>query len=348
MMALTSFADPEDPLRFRFGFIGSSDNHSARPGTGYKEVARQAMTEAAGPPDDEWQRRLAPPRGEKAARSRRLENLDVPIFQRLETERQASFFLTGGIVAVHATGRDRGAIWDALERREVYATSGDRILLWFDLLNPPAAEGGAEPAPMGSEVTMDGPPRFRVRALGAFEQLPGCPEWSATALGPDRLAYLCRGECHHPSDRRKPIVQIEVVRIRPQMRPGEPVEPLIEDPWRVIPCPGSRDGCVAEFEDPDFAAGGRDALYYVRALEEPSPAVNAASLRCKRDATGKCVGVDPCFGDFRTPFDDDCLAPQQERAWSSPIFVNARRATPPAGVAGAPSRDELMRTARGQ
>src|SRR5262249_13497021 len=37
-------ADP--PLRFRFGFISSTDNHSGRPGTGYKEVARTEFTEA--------------------------------------------------------------------------------------------------------------------------------------------------------------------------------------------------------------------------------------------------------------------------------------------------------------
>src|SRR5262249_14549108 len=176
--------------------------------------------------------------------------------------------------------------------------------------------------------SMDAPPRFQVRALGAFEQLPGCPDWSADALGPERLERLCRGECYHPSDERKRIVRIEVVKIRPQIRPGEPVEPLIEDPWKVLPCAGSRDGCVVEFEDPDFVAGGRDALYYVRAIEEPSLAVNAANLRCKKDATGKCASVDPCFGDFRTPFAEDCLARQQERAWSSPIFVDFRRAAP--------------------
>ena len=331
MMALTNFDDPEDPLRFRFGFIGSSDNHTARPGTGYKEYARQDMTETAGPPDDEWRSRLAPKPVAPVASSHELGDLaNVPVFQRLETERQASFFMTGGLVAVHSAGRDRGAIWDALDRREVYATSGERILLWFDLVNPPAyvrADSGAPAtvAPMGSEVSLDVPPRFRVRAAGSFEQLPGCPDWSAEALGPERLRSLCRGECYHPSDKRKRITRIEVVRIRPQTRPGEPVESLVDDPFLVLPCPASQEGCTAEFEDPDFVASGRDALYYVRAIQEATPAVNAGNLRCERGEDGECASVDPCYGDFRTPFDEDCLAPAEERAWSSPIFVDWSR-----------------------
>jgi hypothetical protein len=48
MLALRDFSDPANPKRFDFGFIGSSDNHSARPGTGYKEFARGEMTDGRG------------------------------------------------------------------------------------------------------------------------------------------------------------------------------------------------------------------------------------------------------------------------------------------------------------
>jgi hypothetical protein len=75
------------------------------------------------------------------------------------------------------------------------------------------------------------------------------------------------------------------------------------------------------FSDPDFAAAGRDALYYVRAIEEPSFAVNADNLRCTRDAEGRCIEVNPCWGDYRVSYEEDCLAPTEERAWSSPVFV---------------------------
>jgi hypothetical protein len=161
-----------------------------------------------------------------------------------------------------------------------------------------------------------------VRAVGSFEQEPGCPDYSTSALTPERLQHLCRGECYNPSDRRRAIDRIEVVRIRPQRHPDEPVGTLIEDPWLVLPCGPEPSGCVARFEDPDFAEGGRDAVYYVRAVEQPSLAVNAANLRCEYDAAGRCIRVSPCYGDGRVPYDDDCLAETEERAWSSPIYVD--------------------------
>ncbi|HEY3190955.1 MAG TPA: DUF3604 domain-containing protein, partial [Solirubrobacteraceae bacterium] len=226
--------------------------------------------------------------------------------------------LTGGLAAVHADGRSRDEVWQALRRREVYGTSGDRILLWFNLLN--AAEGA--PLPMGGAARMSDVPRFEVRAVGAFKQKPGCPDYSVRALSPDRLATLCRGECYNPSDERKLITRIEVIRIRPQRTPGEPVRQLIEDPWRRLPCPPSQAGCTVQFDDGDFPATARDTVYYVRAIEEPSPAVNGGQLRCERDEKGECLRAHPCYGDYRTPASDDCLTAIEERAWSSPIYVD--------------------------
>jgi hypothetical protein len=319
-LAIRNFDDPAHPRGFVFGFIASSDNHSARPGTGYKEFSRHGMTEAAGARDAKWRARTL---GAEATPSARSVAFDpnaprrLAAFQLLDVERQASFFMTGGLVAVHAEGRDRDAVWNALEKREVYGTSGDRILLWFDLLNAP---GGL--APMGSEARLDENPRFRVRAVGALVQKPGCPATSVEALGAERLQKLCHGECYNPGDDRRRITRIEVVRIRPQQAPGEPVAPLIEDPWARFDCPADPAGCTAEFEDKDFVGAGRETVYYVRAIEEPTPAVNAGGLRCKYDAAGECIEVHPCYGDWRTPFDDDCLSPNEERAWSSPIYVS--------------------------
>ena len=135
--------------------------------------------------------------------------------------------MTGGLIAAHSEDRQRESIWDSFQRREVYGTSGPRILLWFDLLNPPGTRG--QSIPMGGEIAMDENPIFQVRAAGSFEQEPGCPDYAATSLGPERLEHVCKNECYNPSATRRPITRIEVVKIRPQERNGESVDGLIEE-----------------------------------------------------------------------------------------------------------------------
>jgi hypothetical protein len=309
----------DDPKqRFRFGLIASSDNHTARSASGYKEFRAMGMTDTLHADGTAELRSILPVERERLPESIAIDPAKVAMLPGGD-ERLTSFFYTGGLVAVHAEGRDRDAIWRALERKEVYGTSGPRILLWFDLLNGPA---GA-PQPMGSEATLAETPRFRVRAVGSREQLPGCPDDSITGLGPERLAALCLGECHHPSDRRRVIERIEVVRIRPRRDRGEDVAALIEDPWRVFPCRREQQGCVVEFEDVEFAVSGRDAVYYVRALEEPREHVNGDPLRCVRDADGVCLATRPCRPGGTGSDADECLAPSQARAWSSPIFLDS-------------------------
>lgn len=327
MMTLSDFDNREedgDPSRFRFGFIASSDNHASQPGTGFKQKGRHFVTETFGPRDGLTRGTIydaAKREGEQAESIpfHRRETL-FNLFQYAESERLGSFFYTGGLVAVHAGDRTREGIWEAMQQRRTYATSGERILLWFDLVNGGAS--GDEVVGMGQETAMSTAPAFRVRAVGAFEQKPGCPAATVAALGEERTRTLCGGECDNPGDVRKRIERIEVVRIRPRTVPDEPQADLIEDPWKTLPCPTDREGCTVEFRDDEYANDARDTLYYVRALQAPEPTINGDQLRCERDAEGRCTDVDPCYGDDRTAVDDDCLAPASGRAWSSPIYLD--------------------------
>lgn len=308
------------PKRTRFGFIAASDGHQAKPGIGYKQLNRNFFVDGLKFETPEALDTVLGRGGDRTA-SQPVGLDTVGGFGTFEIERTTSFLSAGGLTAVHATGRDRQSIWDALKRREVYGTSGTKILLWFDLLNPPIpyALGPDHSAPMGSELAMIDTPRFRVRAAGSFVQRPGCPDYTLYALGSTRVAALCADECDFPGEKRRRIDRIEVVRIRPQRTPGEPVASLIEDPWRSFDCPPDPSGCVVEFDDPGFT---RDSVYYVRALEEPSQIINAGGLRCTLDERGECVAVDACHQNFETDRDDDCLSEASERAWSSPIYID--------------------------
>lgn len=304
------------PLRFRYGFVASSDEHSARPGVGYKAVDRGLMTDVNETPSGGI---LALLGGNESAIDPRMPvrpgTREIGLTG--NDARVQAFLYPGGLAAVHSASRRREDVFDAMQNREVYATSGPRILLWFDLLNAP--EGGLYP--MGSEVEMSAAPEFEVRALGSFEPKPGCPDWAAEGLGASRIADLCHDECYFPSDSRRPIVAIEVIRISPQIEPEEDVDPLIEDPWRRYECEGGESGCVIRFADDDFVHRGRDTLYYVRALEAARPAILGDPLRPQRDASGRVVSISIC------DTNDDCLDEVRERAWSSPIFVDYESAT---------------------
>ena len=318
-LAITGFEAGVAPLNFRFGLIGSSDNHRGQAGTGYKEVRRKFMTEAFGPDSPRAIGNIAGDKRDPLPYSVPLDDEKAGLVNARNMERQNSFWLTGGLVAAHSAGRDRTSIWNSLKRKEVYATSGDRILLWFDLL-----QAGTE-LPMGSEVIAGQNPHFRVSAVGAFKQQPGCPDYASAGLGAERVETLCGGECYNPGDERHLIDRLEVVRIRPQIKTNEAVGQLIEDPWRSFQCDGDPAGCSIEFSDPDFVSDGRESIYYVRAIQESTGMINAANVRCEYDENGTCIEVNPCYGDYRTAGDDDCLSSAQQRAWSSPIFVTPRQ-----------------------
>lgn len=368
-LAVSNLDDPDNPKRFNWGFIASSDTHRARPGTGYKAVDREYQSDARGPRSKVWADRQNLKKQEALPYSKPLTRediADVPGFQLTEFERQGSFWTAGGLAAVHSEGRDRDAIFDAFKRKETYGTSGPRILLWFDMIDPvevPAPEvtpevtedaeaetvdaetagaeeaaaaaedtaapvlSDAEPvvvASMGATVERSKSPTFRVKAVGAFKQKPGCPDSAEASMPQDRFDSLCRGECYNPTDTRHVIDRIEIIRIRPQIDGTEDVAELIDDAFITHQCEPDEAGCTFTFTDPEYETLGRDTLYYARAVQEKTPAINGANLRCEFDADGNCIKVNPCYADYRTDADDACTADVGHRAWSSPIYLTHR------------------------
>ena len=302
-LAISNFdAGDESPQRYNFGFIASTDDHTARPGTGYKQYERRKMTFATGPKSQMWEYKY------------KAEDPNFPELPTIEPgesqpdiERASSFVYPGGILAVHSEGRSKDQIWSALKNKNVYGTSGPRILLWFDIVNSPDGK-----KPMGSEITMSQNPKFIVRAAGSFKQKEGCPAESIDSLSSERLEYLCAGECYNPSNERYIIEKIEIIKITPQSYAGEAVSPLIQDAWKTISCSG-QSVCEVEFEDPNYS---RDSVYYVRAIQEETLAINGTKF-----AVGS-EDFELCKGSFRTDINDDCLGNTSERAWSSPIYLN--------------------------
>lgn len=334
-MALTKFKDDGSKHRFKYGFISSSDNHQAAPGSGYKELFHTSV-DGVGPPKELFDKFLhmepytIGAKNENPVKDAYISD-DQPIdfdltkltlgFNTIEWERQRSFFQTGGLAAVHSEGRSKEEIWDAFKRHETYATSGPRILLWFDLVNNQDSKNGK--LPMGSLVEMNQNPEFEVRAMGSYVQKSGCPEDAYTALGEDRVNELCYNECYNPSDERKKITRIEVIRVWPQEYINQPIDERIEDTWLVHNCDTDKLGCRFTFTDPDFSTMQSDVSYYARAIEEPSPIINVKGAHCIFDEEGNCSEFKICTQDFKNPRDlEACTSIDEPRAWSSPIYLN--------------------------
>ena len=277
--ALASKIEEKDVFNsFKLGLIGSTDNHKARAGSGYKEFARKSMGDSWGAKDNlTW---LLPP------------------------ERGASFYSTGGLVAVHAPKLERNAIYNSLYQREVYATSGERILLWFNLLD---SENGI--TPMGRERNISQKPQFEVTAIGSFKQKPGCPDYVHTAMSPEEISRLCLNECYNPSNERNKIDRIEIVKITPTTE-LDSISNNIQDPWKVFTCNDKGEGCSANFFDDEYVLNNMSSLYYARAIQEPTNIVGGDPLRCELNEAGECIKIRPCYSsgpDFDP--NDDCLAP---------------------------------------
>jgi hypothetical protein len=257
---------------YRFGLIGATDAHNANPG----DTEEDSYSGCCGSADDSPEKRLLPATN-FAGR---------PIAARNP----------GGLMGVWAEENSRDALFDAMKRREVFATSGTRITPRFfagwdlpeDICDGSLADAGySGGVPMGGQLEGgDGSPLFVAAALrdptgGLLQRLQIIKVW-------------------HDGDRR---FHQQVVDLAGNPESGASVDLDTCEPRG----PGSTTLC-GTWRDPQFDPD-QLAAYYVRVVENPS---------CRHHWHDRLR-----FPESQRP--DVCSDPGlpkilKERAWTSPIW----------------------------
>lgn len=221
-------------------------------------------------------------------------------------------FNPGGLAAVWAEENSRESIFAALERREVYATSGPRIgLRVFGGADMPqnlcesdefARQADQHGVPMGSELTLekDGAPVFAILAamdVGTANS-PGLPL---------QKVQLIKGQIGADGQRKESVVDIV----------DSGVEASVDPLSCQIAGSGAAQLCQV-WRDPDYDPQSR-SYYYARVLEVPrcrwsQQICVAQGVDCSKPETIQAGYEDCCRADHRPII--------QERAWSSPIWVH--------------------------
>jgi hypothetical protein len=215
-------------------------------------------------------------------------------------------YITSGLTAVWATENTRGALFDAMKRREVYATSGPRIRLRFfggwdfskddEERRDLALIGYAKGVPMGSDLAKAPQsakaPSFLVYALR-----------DPTGANLDRIQII-KGWLDKDGKAQEKVYDIAWSDNRKLGADGK-LLPVGDTVDLSIPSWTNTIGAAelgAVWTDPDFDPSLR-AFYYVRAIEIPTPRWTAYD-RVK----------------FKLELPKDIPLKTQERAYSSPIW----------------------------
>jgi len=212
-----------------------------------------------------------------------------------------------GYAAVWAKENTRESIWDAMQRKETYATTGSRLIVrlfdgWeFEAADAhnrlPAQVGYTKGVPMGGDLTNAPPgksPTFLVAALkdpiGAnLDRIQIVKGWMDRSGALQEKVY---DVVWADSDQRKPGANGKLPPV------GNTVDVANATWTNTVGDPE----LITVWKDPDFDASSR-AFYYARVLEIPTPRWTAYDA--------KRFGVTPLPGTRMTII---------ERAYTSPIW----------------------------
>ena len=213
--------------------------------------------------------------------------------------------VSSGYAAVWATENTRKAIWDAMKRREVYATTGSRMMVRFfggweftdeDAMNRlPAAVGYTKGVPMGADLP-PGPagksPTFLVAALK--DPLSG---------NLDRI-QIVKGWVDAQDDRHEKVYDVVWSDSRTPGPDGKlpPVGNTVDAANATWTNTIGDPEMITVWTDPDFDPNLR-AVYYARVIEIPTPRWTAYDA--KR---------------FGITLSAEVPLTTQERAYTSPIW----------------------------
>jgi hypothetical protein len=269
---------------FKFGVVGSTDSHTSL--MAVEEENFFGKHSGKEPSDHRWaQPVLATPAG------------NVMGWEQVSS----------GLAAVWATDNTREAIWDAFNRREVYGTTGPRMLVRFwggwDFVAAdatsrlPAEIGYTKGVPMGGDLTSapgGRSPTFLVAALkdpysGNLDRIQIVKGWlDAAGNTHERVYDVVWGD----ADRRQPGRDGKLPPV------GNTVDVANATWTNTIGDPE----LITVWTDPDFDAS-QPAFYYARVLEIPTPRWTAYDQ--KR---------------FGITMDSEVPMVTQERAYTSPIW----------------------------
>jgi hypothetical protein len=284
---------------FKFGFIGSTDTHNGTAG----DVEEYNFEGVHGSSDATVAQRVTTPTETTG----------------LDFTDNTRFYNPGGLAVIWAEQNTREALFDAMVKRETYATSGTRIILrMFAGWNLDegmcqsedfVAQGYNQGVPMGGDLypTSDqsAAPKFAVSALmdAGIEGYPG------TSLQKIQMVKLWESN----GESFEQVYDIA----------GGKTDASV-DLNTCLPTGSGYSSLCTVWSDPHFNKD-QNASYYVRVLENDSCRYSKRQCNTELSKRGlTCSNIDAShelYGccDGKTP---DTI---QERAWSSPVWYNAQR-----------------------
>lgn len=276
---------------FKFGLVGSTDTHTSIVGTEEDNYfGKVTPLEPSNSEERFWE--------VVAGRRPSTDGSDIKIY--------AWQVSSSGLVGVWAEENSRASLWDAMKRKEVFATTGTRIQVRVFAgfgLDPSALDRSDFPhkvmdkvVPMGGDLRAAQPgevPGFYVQAMR-----------DPTAANLDRVQII-KGwldDQGQPQERIYDVAVSDNRKINSKGRAADPVGNTVDVADATYQNTIGDATLAAYWQDTDFDPKSK-AFYYVRVLEIPTPRWTTIDAKL-----------------FKREIPEGAPTSLQERAYTSPIW----------------------------